>query len=76
MAEFRALLVFTNRFSLGGSEPAPEDGARLLSAELVLSDPGELRALAERVAATGYPHELSAETLTVRDPSSDVLRFS
>jgi catechol 2,3-dioxygenase len=76
VADHRALLVFTNRFSPDGSEPAPEDSARLLGVDLLLPAADDVRTLAERLSAADYPHELSADVLQVRDPSGNLLRFT
>jgi catechol 2,3-dioxygenase len=69
----QGMLVFTNRFSSNGGEPAPEGSARLLGVNLVLTD---VDALAERLSAASYPHELSSGALTVKDPSGNLLRFT
>ncbi|WP_410606168.1 VOC family protein [Amycolatopsis sp. lyj-109] len=75
VTEHRALLVLTNRFSPDGGEPAPEDTAHLVGVDLLLPTAKEMRALAERLTAAGYPHALSADVLKVRDPSGNLLRF-
>ena len=76
VAEHRALLVFTNRFSPDGGAPAPEDSAHLVGVDLVLSEEDHVHELAARLTAASYPHELSADVLHVRDPSGNLLRFS
>jgi catechol 2,3-dioxygenase len=76
VTRYRAELVFTNRFSPHGGEPAPEGTARLLHVDLRLPGPGSMQSLADRLAAAAYPHELAADTLLVRDPSGNLLRFT
>lgn len=71
----RPLLVVTNRFSQGSSEPAPAQSAHLLGVDLLLPTPGDVQALAAQLEAAGYPHELRDDVLEVRDPSSNPLRF-
>ncbi|GAB2983868.1 VOC family protein [Amycolatopsis acidiphila] len=71
-----ALLVLTNRFSPDGGVPAPENSAHLLGVDLVLPAADDIRALAERLSTAGYPHELAAGVLKVRDPSGHLLRFT
>lgn len=73
--DYRSPLVLTNRFSPDGGEPTPEDSARLLAVELLLPEAGDVHALAERLAAAHYPHELAADVLLVLDPSGNALRF-
>lgn len=72
----RPMLVFTNRFSPDGGEPAPDGSARLLSVGLWLPSADAVHALAERLSAAGYSHELSADVLRVRDPSGNLLVFT
>ena len=76
VAEHRALLVFTNRFSPDGGAPAPEDSARLVGVDLVLPSEDHVNELSARLTAASYPHELSADVLHVRDPSGNLLRFT
>ncbi|GLY43180.1 hypothetical protein Amsp01_092030 [Amycolatopsis sp. NBRC 101858] len=76
VVEHRALLVFTNRFSPDGGAPVPEDSAHLVGVDLVLPEAADVRELAGRLAAAGYPHELAADVLRVRDPSGNLLRFT
>jgi catechol 2,3-dioxygenase len=76
VTDHRALLVFTNRFSPDGGEPAPEDSAHLLSTDLLLPTADAVRTLAERLSAADCPHELPADELHVRDPSGNLLRFT
>lgn len=75
VGDHRALLVFTNRFSPDGGAPAPEDSARLLGVDLLLPTVDAVRELAGRLSAAGYPHDLSADVLQVRDPSGNLVRF-
>jgi catechol 2,3-dioxygenase len=75
VADDQALLVFTNRFSPQGGDPAPPGTARLLGIDLRLPGPAEIEALAERLATAGHPHRLAAGVLLVRDPSGNLLRF-
>ncbi len=75
VVDHQALLVLTNRFSPDGGDPAPDDTAHLLGVDLLLPTAQDLRALADRLDGDGYPHELSADTLAVRDPSGNLLRF-
>lgn len=75
LTEHRALLVVTNRFSPNGGEPAPDDSAHLIAVDLLLPTPADLFALADRLVVAGYPHELVADVLAVRDPSGNLLRF-
>jgi catechol 2,3-dioxygenase len=75
VTDHRALLVLTNRFSPDGGEPVPENSAHLVGVDLLLPTAKDVRALAERLAADAYPHELSADVLEVRDPSGNLLRF-
>jgi catechol 2,3-dioxygenase len=74
VTDHHALLVFTNRFGTNGSEPA-EDTAHLIGVDLLLPTAQDVRALAERLDAAGYPHQLSSTVLEVRDPSGNLLRF-
>jgi catechol 2,3-dioxygenase len=74
--EHQALLVFTNRFSPDGGEPAPAGTARLLGVDLRLLEAGAVRTLGATLAAAGYPAAYDGETLTVRDPSGNLLRFT
>ncbi len=76
VADHRALLVLTNRFSPDGGQPAPEDTAHLVGVDLLLPTAKDVRALAERLAAADYPHALPADVLKVRDPSGNLLRFN
>lgn len=76
VADHRAPLVFTNRFSPDGGEPAPEDSAHLIGIDLLLPAAHDVRTLAERLSAAGHPHELCADVLHVRDPSGNLLRFT
>jgi catechol 2,3-dioxygenase len=76
VTDHRALLVFTNRFSPDGGEPAPEDSARLLGVDLLLPTTDDVRTLAERLSEANHPHELSADVLHVPDPSGNPLRFT
>jgi len=76
VAGYRSLLVFTNRFSPDGGEPAGADTARLVSVGLLLHEPEAINALAERLAGAGYPHQRSGNGLSVQDPSGNMLRFS
>lgn len=76
VTDHHALLVVTNRFSPDGGEPVPEDSAHLVGVDLLLPTAEDVRALAERLAAAAYPHELSADVLAVRDPSGNLLRFT
>jgi catechol 2,3-dioxygenase len=58
VADHRALLVFTNRFSLDGSEPAPEDSARLLGVYPTFGVTGmQLRECADMDAAEAMPRD-------------------
>lgn len=75
VADHRSLLVFTNRFSPRGGEPAAADTARLLSVGLLLR-PEAIEALAERLAVAAHPYQRSGNDLAVRDPSGNMLRFS
>jgi catechol 2,3-dioxygenase len=75
VTEHQAQLVLTNRFSAGGGEPVPEDSAHLVGVDLLLPTAQDVRALAERIAAGAYFHELSANVLQLRDPSGNLLRF-
>lgn len=75
VAEYRNLLVFTNRFSPRGGEPPAADTARLVSVDLLLQ-PKAIEALAERLVAAAHPHQRDGNDLTVRDPSGNMLRFS
>ncbi|WP_406632559.1 VOC family protein [Amycolatopsis sp. WGS_07] len=74
--EQRSMVVLTNRFRTGSSEPAPEDSARLLAVNFTLPEAKDVQALAERVAAAGRPADLSGGVLTVQDPSGNSLRFA
>lgn len=76
VGDHRALLVFTNRFSPDGGAPAPEDSAHLVGVDLLLPTAGDVHELVGRLSAAGYPHELSADVLHVRDPSGNLLRFT
>jgi catechol 2,3-dioxygenase len=76
VTEYRALFVFTNRFSPDGGEVAPEGTAHLVRVDLVLPSTGDLRRVAERLSRAHWPHELSEEVLHVRDPSGTLLRFT
>ena len=76
VTDHHALLVFTNRFSPDGGEPAPGNSAHLVAVDLLLLEADEVRRLTERLSAAGYPHRLSADTLHVRDPSGNLLRFT
>ncbi|WP_158895438.1 VOC family protein [Amycolatopsis anabasis] len=74
---YRSLLVCTNRFSPHGGVPAGPDTARLIRVDLLLTDPGAIEALAERLAAAGHPHQYTGGgSLTTHDPSGNPLRFS
>ena len=75
VADFDGLIALTNRFSHGGSEPAPDDAARLLGVNLLLPTPSDIHGLAERLTTAGYPHQVAGDTLTVDDPSGNTLRF-
>lgn len=70
----RSLLVVTNRFSQPDSTPAPDSSARLLSATLVVPTVSDVQALAAHLETGGYPHQLHADALEVRDPSGNLLR--
>lgn len=74
VGDFRALLVFTNRFGAGGA--ASEDSVRLLGVDLLLPAADGVRELAGRLSAAGHPHRLAADVLQVRDPSGNLLRFT
>lgn len=76
VTEHQALLVFTNRFSPGGGHPAPAGTARLLGVDLRLPDTSGVSALAGRLDTAGYPATLDGDTLLVRDPSGNLLRFN
>ncbi len=71
----RPTLVFTNRFSPNGGEPAPDDSAHLVGVDLLLPH-GDVQALAVRLAAAEHPYQLTDGVLTVRDPSGNLLRFT
>jgi catechol 2,3-dioxygenase len=75
VADFNGVLVLTNRFSPEGSEPAPDNSARLLGVDLLLPAARDVQGLAERLATAGYPHDIAANVLTVDDPSGNTLRF-
>uniref|UniRef100_UPI001E2D9C09 VOC family protein n=1 Tax=Amycolatopsis sp. CA-126428 TaxID=2073158 RepID=UPI001E2D9C09 len=76
VADYRSLLVCTNRFSPHGGTPAGPDTARLTRVDLLLTAPETIGALAERLAAAGHPHQHTGSTLTTHDPSGNPLRFS
>lgn len=76
VADYRSLLVFTNRFSPRGGTPAGPDTARLICAGLTLATPQAIKELAGRLAAADHPHQHDANSLTVHDPSGNRLRFS
>jgi catechol 2,3-dioxygenase len=75
VTDHRALLVLTNRFSVDGGEPVPEDSAHLVGVDLLVPSTRSASTLADRLTATAWPHELSADGLEVRDPSGNLLRF-
>jgi catechol 2,3-dioxygenase len=72
----RAQLVFTNRFGAEDPGPAPARAARLIGTDIVLSGPGEIEELIQRISAAGHPYEISTGVLLVRDPSGNLLRFA
>jgi len=72
----QSLLVVTNRFSQPDSAPAPDNSARLLRADLLVPAASDVQALAAHLEAAGYPHELHADALEVRDPSGNLLHVS
>ncbi|MFD2414848.1 VOC family protein [Amycolatopsis pigmentata] len=76
VADYRSLLVCTNRFSLHGGDPAGPDTARLTHVDLLLTAQEAIQALAERLAAAGHPHQYAGTSLTTHDPSGNPLRFS
>lgn len=76
VTDHRALLVFTNRFSPDGGEPAPEDSAHLLGVDLLLPSAEDIPVLAERLSTADHPYELFADGLRVPDPSGNLLRFT
>lgn len=61
VAEHRSLLVFVNRFSPQGGEPAPVGTARLLSVDLLL-DASDLDTLTQRLAAAHPPTDTAVTT--------------
>ncbi|MER5434310.1 hypothetical protein [Streptomyces sp. NPDC002588] len=73
--QHRALLVVTNRFSTGPAGPPLGDSAQLIAVDLLVSSADQLQVLAERLAAASWPHTLAGSTLTVSDPSGNVLCF-
>ncbi|WP_026328335.1 VOC family protein [Streptomyces sulphureus] len=76
VSDHLSLLVLTNRFSPQGGTPAGPDTARLTCVDLLLSGPGAIGALAERLTAAGHPHQYEVTSLTTHDPSGNPLRFS
>ncbi|MEU9190160.1 VOC family protein [Streptomyces sp. NPDC048484] len=76
VTQHRALLVMTNRFSTGRTEPVPENSAHLIGVDLLLPTAQQVHALAQRLTAASYPHALAGATLKVHDPSGNLLRFT
>ncbi|MFF2520673.1 VOC family protein [Streptomyces liangshanensis] len=75
VADFRSLLVLTDRFSAPDHQRAGADTARLVSVDVLL-DAKEIGVLAERLTVAGHPHGRERNDLTVQDPSGNTLRFS
>ncbi|WRZ95432.1 VOC family protein [Streptomyces sp. NBC_01007] len=76
VTQHRALLVVTNRFSTGPTEPVPENSAHLIGVDLLLPTAQQVHAPAERLTAAACPHVLAGATLQVHDPSGNLLRFT
>jgi catechol 2,3-dioxygenase len=72
----RSQLVVTNRFGAADDDQAAAPSAHLLAVDLTLSGQDGMQALADQLTAARYPHERAAATVSLRDPSGNLLRFT
>lgn len=75
VADYRSLLVVTNRFSPQGGTPAGPETSRLLGVGVRLGTAEAIEALAAHLADADHPHQREGDSLTVQDPSGNTLRF-